>query len=208
MYSSSQNKQPQFAWGWRSGKRALTTNGQEGTSWNYSMSWLAVVWVPTVFRRYPLYFSFLAIPWSLWDLSSLTRDHAHAPCSGFLTTGPPRVVPKGTLEMRLFSSLQVIPQWSWQNMLFLVTIWTLLDSVSHQESWLKTWLGGWYPPPAHLRMSCVCCTPVTSTSEVASELHRRGRCDLLGQPVSEAVLQSSEKQVGAGGRVTSVDFKQ
>ena len=130
MYSSSQNKQPQFAWGWRSGKRALTTNGQEGTSWNYSMSWLAVVWVPTVFRRYPLYFSFLAIPWSLWDLSSLTRDHAHAPCSGFLTTGPPRVVPKGTLEMRLFSSLQVIPQWSWQNMLFLVTIWTLRQCVS------------------------------------------------------------------------------
>ena len=103
--------------------------------WKYSMSWLAMVWVPTVFRRYPLDFLFLAALWGLWDLSSLTRDQAHAPCSGFLTTGLPRVVPKGTLEMRAFSSLQITPQWSWQNILFLVTMWTLLDSVSHQESW-------------------------------------------------------------------------
>ena len=37
------------------------------------------------------FFSFLAAPWSMWDLSSLIRDRKLAPCSGItvLTTGLP-----------------------------------------------------------------------------------------------------------------------
>ena len=45
-----------------------------------------------LFRKFQLLgYHFLAMPWGMWDLSSLTRDQTHAPVveDGVLTTGRP-----------------------------------------------------------------------------------------------------------------------
>ena len=40
------------------------------------------LWCPATFRYIFFFFFFLAAPHGMWDLSSLTRDRTHAPCSG------------------------------------------------------------------------------------------------------------------------------